>query len=402
MDTNPTNMNKNKANNVIKVAHISTSLETGGAEVQLLRLLSGLDKNKFEMIVISLHNETYLADQARELGIPVHSLQLKKNPFNLRKAYRILKEFNPDVIHGTMYEGGVVGTLFNKFLPKKPPVIWTVHEPLEHYDKEPIRKRLQLRTWGLISKLPACMMYVSTLNKEQHLAWGFNNDKAIVIPNGVDTNKCSPNKAAGMKVRESLGIPEDAFVIGKIARFHRQKNHIGFMHSATILSKKLPHVHFMLVGTNIDDNNVELTALAKDLGIRDKVHMLGNRDDIPDVVNAFDLATLTSFGEAFPLTLGEAMVSGVPCVATDVGDNDYIIGDTGIITPVADDQAMADAWQKMAEMDKAAYASLGQQARQRTLDNFTLEQQVKQHEDLYTNLYVEYVFDKTSLSQASS
>ncbi len=382
---------KNKAKNkVIKVAHISTGLETGGAEVQLLRLLTDIDKSKFEMIVISLHNETYLADRIRELGLPVYSLQLKKNPLNVRKAYTILKAFNPDVIHGTMYEGGVVGTLFNKFLPKRPPVIWTVHEPLEHYDKEPLRKRLQLRAWGLISKLPACMMYVSNLNKEQHVAWGFNNDKSIVIPNGVDTKKCFPNRPAGLAVRHSLGIPDDAFVIGKIARFHRQKNHIGFMHSAALLTKIHPHVHFMLVGTNVDDNNEELTRLRKELGLEGKVHMLGNREDIPAVVNAFDLATLTSFGEAFPLTLGEAMVSGIPCVATAVGDNDYIIGDTGLITPIGDDKAMAEAWQKMVEIkqnDPDAYAKMGQAARQRTLDNFTLEQQVKQHEDLYQNLY---------------
>lgn len=372
---------------MIKVAHISTSLNTGGAEVQLLRLLGKLDKNKFEMILISLHEETYLADEARKLGIPVHSLYLKKNPLNIRNAYKILKQFNPDVIHGTMYEGGVVGTLFNKFLPKKPPVIWTVHEPLEHYDKEPLRKRLQLRSWGLISKKPACMMYVSTLNQEQHLDWGFDNNKALVIPNGVDTDKCFPNKNAGRKVRESLNIPQDAFVIGKIARFHRQKNHIGFLHSAAILTKTHPHVHFMLVGTKVDNDNKELTDLLSKLGLEEKVHMLGNRQDIPDVVNAFDLATLTSFGEAFPLTLGEAMVSGVPCVATDVGDNDYIIGDTGIITPIDDNAAMAAAWQKMVEMDKTEYAELGQAARQRTLDNFTLEQQVKQHEDLYENLH---------------
>lgn len=381
-------MNHNKkVKQLIKVAHISTGLETGGAEVQLLRLLTDINKNKFEMMVISLHEETYLADRIRELGLPVHSLQLKKNPLNVRKAYSLLKAFNPDVIHGTMYEGGVIGTLFNKFLPKKPPVIWTVHEPLEHYDKEPIRKRLQLRTWGLLSKLPACMMYVSNLNKEQHVAWGFNNDKAIVIPNGVDTSKCFPNKQAGLNVRKSLGIPENAFVIGKIARFHRQKNHIGFMHSAAILSKKHPDVQFMLVGTNVDEDNSELVSLRKELELEGKVHMLGNRQDIPDVVNAFSLATLTSFGEAFPLTLGEAMVSGIPCVATDVGDNDYIIGDTGFITPIGDDQAMADAWCKMVEMDKDDFSKLGKAARQRTLDNFTLEQQVKQHEDLYENLF---------------
>ena len=387
---------------MIKLAHITTGLETGGAEVQLLRLLTDIDKSKFEMIVISLHRETYLADRIRELGLTVHSLELKKNPLNVRKAYSILKAFNPDVIHGTMYEGGVIGTLFNKFLPKKPPVIWTVHEPLEHYDKEPIRKRLQLRTWGLISKLPACMMYVSTLNKDQHINWGFNNDKATVIPNGVDTSKCFPNKSAGLKVRESLNIPQDAFVIGKIARFHRQKNHIGFLHSAAILAEQEPCVHFVLVGTNVDENNQELSALIRKLGIQDRVHMLGNREDIPDVVNAFDLATLTSFGEAFPLTLGEAMVSGVPCVATDVGDNDYIIGDTGIITPVDDNHAMASAWKKMVTKAKETpdkYLELGQKARQRTLDNFTLEQQVRQHEELYTRLHIENS-DKTELKTA--
>ncbi len=387
---------------MIKVAHISTGLETGGAEVQLRRLLSELDKNKFEMIVISLHKETYLADSIRDLGIPVYSLNLKKNPLNIKQAYKILKDFNPDVIHGTMYEGGVVGTVLTKFLPKKPPVIWTVHEPLEHYDKEPVRKRLQLRTWGLMSKMPACMMYVSNLNKEQHVDWGFDNSKAIVIPNGVETSRCFPNKEAGLAVRKSLGIPEDAFVIGKIARFHRQKNHIGFMHSAALLAKTHPEVHFMLVGTNVDENNKELVKLRDELGLKDKVHMLGNRQDIPDVVNAFDLATLTSFGEAFPLTLGEAMVSEVPCVATDVGDNDFIIGDTGIITPIGDDQAMADAWKTMVEMDKEEFASLGKAARQRCLENFTLEQQVKQHEDLYQTLHDHNIMGKASMNEAST
>lgn len=371
---------------MIKVAHISTSFETGGAEVQLLRLLAALDKDKFEMMVIGLHRDTYLGDRMRELGLPVTALNVKKNPLAIIKGYKLLREFKPDVIHGTMYEGGVVGSVFRNFLPNKPRVIWTSHEPLEHYDKEPIRKRLQLRLWGLMSKMPECMMYVSHLNMKQHLDWGFNNDKAIVIPNGVDTSRFTPDKAKGYEIRKSLGIPDDAFVIGKVARFHRQKNHIGFLQSAALLNKQHDKVHFMLVGTDVDDSNVELTSLIKELGLSEKVHLLGNREDIPDIVNAFDLATLTSFGEAFPLTLGEAMVSSVPCVATDVGDNDFIIGDTGLVTPARDNQAMAQAWQKMVEMDTSDFADLGKAARQRCLDKFTLEQQVKQHDDLYTLL----------------
>jgi glycosyltransferase involved in cell wall biosynthesis len=371
---------------MIKVAHISTGLETGGAEVQLLRLLTAFDKNKFEMMVIGLDRDTYLGDRMRDLGLPVHALNLKKKPLAIFKAYKLLRDFKPDVIHGTMYEGGVVGSVFRNFLPGKPHVIWTSHEPLEHYDKESTRKRIQLRLWGLMSKMPECMMYVSHLNMKQHLDWGFNNDKAIVIPNGVDTSLFAPDKEKGRAIRESLGISHDAYVIGKVARFHRQKNHIGFLHSASILSKQHENVHFILVGTNVDQNNEELTTLIKELGLSEKVHLLGNREDIPEIVNAFDLATLTSFGEAFPLTLGEAMVSGVPCVVTDVGDNDFIIGDTGLVTPVRDDQAMAQAWGKMIEMEPADFTALGKAARQRCLDNFTLEQQVKQHEDLYTLL----------------
>ena len=386
---------------MIKVAHISTGLETGGAEVQLMRLIAAMDHDEFEMMVISMDRDTYLADRIRELGVPVHSLCLRKQPFALWKGFQLLRQFNPDVIHGTMYQGGVFGTLCRRFLPKKPHVIWTVHEPLEHYDEEPLRKRLQLRLWGKMSTSPECLMYVSHLNMQQHLAYGFNNQKAVVIPNGVDTTRFGPAREKGLAIRESLGIPENCIVIGKTARFHRQKNHVGFLRSAAILAAKYDHVRFMLVGTNVDDKNTTLTDLIGELGLDGKVYMLGNREDIPEIVNAYDIATLTSLGEAFPLTLGEAMVSAVPCVATDVGDNAFIIEDTGYVVPVNDDQAMADSWEKIVILSEEERQELGQKARQRCLDHFTLDQQVKQHEDLYRTLY--RINDRTTiLSSAAS
>jgi len=389
---------------VIKIAHISTGLETGGAEVQLTRLLEKFDKNKFEMIVISLDKETYLADKIRnEFNIPVHSLQLKQNPLNIRKAYKILKEFNPDIIHGTMYEGGVVGTVFNKFLPNKPPVIWTVHEGLEHYRTEIFRKQVQLRIWGLISNLPDCMMYVSHLNCEQHLNWGFKNKKALVMTNGVDTQTFKPNSSARQKIRESLGIPQDAFVIGITARFHPVKNHVGFLRAAALLNKAHPDVHFVMAGTDIDENNAALMEIVNANNLQNNVHMLGNREDIPDIVNAYDVAALTSLGEAFPLTLGEAMATAVPCVATNVGDNEFIIKDTGRVVPVNDDQALANAWQELVELkktDKDAFKRLGESALQRALDNFTLKKQVQEHESLYESLHNHNIEKRSRLSHA--
>ena len=372
---------------MIKIAHISTGLETGGAEVQLFRLLDAFDKHKFELMVIGLDRDTYLGDRIRELGIPVHALNIKKKPTAIAQAYKRLNAFNPDVIHGTMYEGGVVGSILRRFLANNPPVIWTVHEGLENYRQESYRKQLQLRLWGLMSKMPEAMMYVSYLNRDQHLNWGFNNDKALVIPNGVDTQRFYSNRNARKTLRKRLGIPQNSFVIGITARFHPVKNHIGFINAAALLSKVHPETHFIMVGTDIDTDNKVLTTLIAKHSLQQRMHLLGNREDIPDIVNTYDIAALTSFGEAFPLTLGEAMASAVPCVATNVGDNEYIIKNTGRVVPVNDDAAMAAAWQELLEMDKKELKQLGQAALERVMDKFTLAQQVQQHEALYETLY---------------
>jgi glycosyltransferase involved in cell wall biosynthesis len=375
---------------MIKVAHISTGLETGGAEVQLLRLLNAFDNNKFEVMVIGLDRDTYLGDRIRELGIPVYALNIKKKPTAIMQAYRLMNAFNPDIIHGTMYEGGVVGSLLGRFLPNKPPVIWTVHEGLDNYRQEPLRKQLQLRLWGLLSKMPECIMYVSYLNKEQHLNWGFNNTKAIVIPNGVDTQRFYPDAIARKTIRNSLGIPQQSSVIGITARFHPVKHHIGFINAAALLVKTHPDTHFIMVGTDIDANNKVLTDLIAKHSLQKKIHLLGHREDIPAIVNAYDIAALTSLGEAFPLTLGEAMASTIPCVATNVGDNGYIIKQTGRVVPVKDTVAMANAWRQLLEMDDKAFKQLGRVALERVLHKFTLKQQVQQHETLYESIYQQH------------
>ncbi len=372
---------------MIKIAHISTGLETGGAEVQLFRLLDAFNKSKFELMLIGLDRDTYLGDRIRALGIPVYALNIKKKPVAITQAYQLLKAFNPDIIHGTMYEGGVVGSVLRRFLPNKPPVIWTVHEGLENYRQESYRKQLQLRLWGLMSKMPECLMYVSQLNHDQHLDWGFNNNKARVLPNGVDTQRFYANSKARKKIRNSLGIPQDSFVIGITARFHPVKNHTGFINAAALLTKAHPNTHFIMVGTNIDADNKELTDLIAKHSLQKNVHLLGNREDIPDIVNAYDVAALTSFGEAFPLTLGEAMASSVPCVATNVGDNAHIIKATGRVVAVNDDVAMTAAWQELLEMNKKEFKQLGKAALKRVMDNFTLKSQVHQHEELYETLH---------------
>jgi glycosyltransferase involved in cell wall biosynthesis len=98
---------------------------------------------------------------------------------------------------------------------------------------------------------------------------------------------------------------------------------------------------------------------------------------------AFDLATNVSYGEAFPLVVGEAMATGVPCVVTDVGDSALIIGDTGKVVPPRDPQFLAQAWLSMIELSDEERSTLGQQARQRIIQNFSLQKMVETYEQLY-------------------
>jgi glycosyltransferase involved in cell wall biosynthesis len=122
-------------------------------------------------------------------------------------------------------------------------------------------------------------------------------------------------------------------------------------------------------------------------GIGARVVQLGERRDLDRLYPAFDLVTLSSaYGEGFPNVLGEAMASGVPCVATDVGDAAAIIGDCGGIVPPRDPAALAAAWARIAALAPAARAALGLRARARIVENYALDRIVAQYEALYDEI----------------
>src|SRR5258707_7996543 len=111
--------------------------------------------------------------------------------------------------------------------------------------------------------------------------------------------------------------------------------------------------------------NAELGGLIDSLGRATPCHLLGPRRDVPRILAALDLLTSSSISEAFPLTVGEAMSCGVPCVATDVGDSAHIVGATGRIVPPSAPQAMADAWNELLALTPDARRQIGAAARNR-------------------------------------
>lgn len=164
------------------------------------------------------------------------------------------------------------------------------------------------------------------------------------------------------------------------------KDHDSFLRAAALLLQNFPQLHFVLVGTEVDGNNYQLSKLINTLNIGDKLHLLGERQDISRLTSALDIATSSSyFGEAFPNIIGEAMACEVPCVATDVGDSAAIIGETGKIVPPKNPQALADSCQELILLGAEGRKALGAKARQKVIKHYSLDAIVAQYQRLYIN-----------------
>jgi len=210
----------------------------------------------------------------------------------------------------------------------------------------------------------------------------------IVITNGFDPAAFRPDPVARQSVRRELGTGADTPLVGLVARFDPQKNHRGFLQAAAILHTRLPGCHFLLCGADITWENPQLAQWIDASGIRDQCHLLGERSDVPRLMAALDVvSSAAAFGEAFPLVIGEAMACGVPCVVTDVGDSATIVGETGVVVPPSDPQALADGWGRLLlSMSAEERCQLGLAARRRVEERFGLERTVEQYLSLYETL----------------
>jgi glycosyltransferase involved in cell wall biosynthesis len=181
-----------------------------------------------------------------------------------------------------------------------------------------------------------------------------------------------------------LGIRTDDPVIGLVARYHQMKDHITFLQASAKFSSDHPGAYFVLCGTNCDGQNDVLNRLISQLGLSDRVILLGCREDLEFIYPAFDLATLCSaFGEGFPNVLTEAMACGVPCVATDVGACREIIDGQGLIVPPRAPAALAEAWESVLA---GPTELLAKRVRARACEHYGIDQICKLYEKTYLEI----------------
>jgi glycosyltransferase involved in cell wall biosynthesis len=373
----------------IKIIHLITGLNTGGAEMSLYRLLGRMNKSRFENRVISLIPVGEIGEKIHALGIPVTSLGLRPGQVSLAALWALARELRsekPDILQTWMYHADLLGLLAAKMSGIEQ-VIWNIRSSDIDTTKYRSLTGWVIRVCAWLSGLPRAIIVNSQAGRVFHTQYGYHPRRWVFIPNGIDTDQFQPDEKARQSVRVEFDLKPQSVIIGMMARFDPMKGHPDFLRAAGILIRSGVEANFLLAGQEVSADNEVMNTLILKEGLTGRVHLLGRREDIPRLDAALDILTMSSvFGEGFPNVVAEAMSCGVPCAVTDVGDAGFLVAETGFVVPLGDPGSMADTWMTLIKLGSKAQHRLGELARQRVIEEFSITKTVDAYEVLYSEL----------------
>jgi glycosyltransferase involved in cell wall biosynthesis len=347
----------------------------GGGEISLLTLLGGLDRSRWEPILV-VPGDGEMAARGRSLGVAVEVVPLpsvRRPTLDVLQGYtslrRLVRSRGANLLHANgsraMLYAGPVGRITGR------PVIWHVRIA----DPEPFLDRALL--WL------ADAVVVNSGAVARRFSWA-PAEKIHCIHNGVDLRQFSPRPPSA-SLRTSLGIPEQAPVVGSVGRFVPFKGYRVLLEAARVVAGTLPGVHWLLVGDG--EQRGELEAYCNVLGLGSQVRFVGWREDVPEILALCDVFALPSLGEHFGRVLIEAMAMAKAVVATDAGGVPEIVvhDECGLLVPPGEPQAMAEALLALL-CNPARSARLGQAGRRRAEARFSIARHVEAVETVYAKL----------------
>jgi glycosyltransferase involved in cell wall biosynthesis len=373
----------------LKIVHVITGLDTGGAETSLARLLARMDRTRFDLVVVSLRDGGVLRPQVEALGIPVYSLGVKRgaiDPRGFTRLRAILRREKPDIVQSWMYHADLLSGVAGKFAGR-PPVVWNIRNGAIKDVGMRKMTRLVAHACGWTSRtLPTKIVCCSVSARAIHVGLRYDDARIVLIPNGYDIDAFSPNDQQRHELRAELGVSAETPLIGIAARFDSIKDHRTFVNAAAIVAKRHPDARFLMCGDNINSENATLMDWIRSAGIEDRMILLGRRSDMSRIYSGIDLLASSSITEGFPNTIAEAMACGKPCAVTNVGDAALIVGELGRVVPPSDPAALARAISELIELGDEERRGLGEAARDRIASQFSMAKTTAQYEALYEQI----------------
>nr|WP_287937990.1 glycosyltransferase [Algoriphagus sp.] len=383
----------------IKVLHLIKSLGRGGAEKLIPETALVHDQNKFEFHCLYFyHQDQNILDELQAAGIQTHLIPAKNLElfFKIKKVKHFVLEQGFDIIHAHLPWAGILARFVGKELAI--PIVYTEHNTWERYNKiSYLGNRFTFKHQDVAIAVSNEVALSMRLNSIWDPYRRGGRLKVIVVQNGVNTEvfrrKSVENKRieigrlgsgilGGVSLRERLGIPENACVIGKVAVFRSQKRLWLWVELAMRILKTCPETHFLLVGDG--EWRERILSQVKKSGLEKNFHWVGVQKNVVPYLSLMDIYLSTSEFEGLPIAMLEAMSCEVPIVSTRAGGIGEVIqhGKQGFLTEI-------EEWEELERyciqllQNPELQKSMAQAARDRVIEKFSMKRMVSELERIY-------------------
>lgn len=372
---------------MINILFLETSFRVGGTEMSLSRLIQGVDKRRFRPILCCFYEPGALGEKMKTAGVPVYA-HLAQGRFDFAapwRLYQLLKKEKIDILY-------MVNQPLIQFWGTLCAILAGVRVRIAGIGSmgkvNRIRRRLLINrlVFPFVTRIRGLSVtHKNYLVNEEKIP----EKKIAIIPNGIDPSRFleAVDTAA---LRASLKIQEGAPVAGIVAMLRPEKGHETFLRAAARVIEKIPSAHFLIIGDGPERPRLE--TLASSLGIAGQVQFLGVREDIPALLHIMEVTLLSSrpVVETLSNAVLEYMAAAKPTVSTRVGSLAEQIeeGKTGYLVEPGDWQGMAEKIILLFENTSQARA-MGNAARKKVLDHYTLESMIRQMENFFETMVKE-------------
>lgn len=369
-----------------KFIHVITDLDVGGAETMLKRLLAQ-EADKSKILVISLTDIGKIGLDIEMLGVKVHALNMKgplSFPTALLKLIKVFKVTSPEMVQSWMYHADLLAGIAAR-LSRIKNIIWGVrgtNPPIGNKQTFLIMKLCAF----LSGFIPKKIIYVSKSALEAHISHGYNREKSVYVHNGIQLDSLSFDTEGRALIRKQLGIPESEILVGTLGRLHADKGQDLLVEAIKNLTPSHPNVSFVFVGRDCDKipESMALNNFAP--GTTQKIKFIGEQSNIQQWLSAFDIYCLPSRTEGFPNSLLEAMLLGLPCVATPAGDTKIIASDVVSVTDDISPESLTETLKAMLTLTSEQRIQLGKKASAHVKQHYSIEKAHQNFTKIYTEL----------------
>ena len=372
----------------MRVIHIITGLGDGGAEHALFKICK-YDKNN-KHIVIALKGYGKYLPLLNNLGIKVFCLNFSF--FSIYKFFSLIKLLNnlkPDIVQTWLVHADFIGGIAARLAGIRN-ILWNIRYSNIQLGKAKLNTILIIKILSKLSySIPKFIVTVSKEAAKIYKIKGYNKKIFKYIPNGYDLSILKINELHKKNFKKKNKLKNKIPLIGNVARFDPQKDHLNLLNALSLLRIRNIDFQCVLIGYKMNKNNISLMSHIQRLKLSNHVKLLGQIENISQVMNGLDIHVLSSsYGEGFPNVVAESMACGTPCIVTNVGDSATVVGKTGWVVPPKNSIKLAKSIEKaLNEKGTDKWNKRCNKARLRIEENFTISRMIKLYDKLWLKVY---------------